>query len=252
MAPVKRKRRALETPSVPRLLVPRGAEFRPEWIDFQRGIRVGRLDPHQRITRILKAALESGFGEPFVTVRWGRGVYWQWIGWFPRANRLAKPLSSHVSFGCAKYFISMVREESAFKAGMQVERGFLQAPDEYPESELRDDWDWHRLLAQLKPHSQLERLLRRLVRRDGFRLFAGSWTAYREVTPRDFQGARQLRRMLTEAPPDDWCGFQLFYPLREEEVRSMTGMEVIEAILAVFSEVTPIMNRCMHIRLGPR
>jgi hypothetical protein len=26
--------------------------FQPEWLDFDRGIRVGNLEPHERITRI--------------------------------------------------------------------------------------------------------------------------------------------------------------------------------------------------------
>ena len=30
--------------------VPTGAAFRPEWIDFEHGIRVGNLEPHERIT----------------------------------------------------------------------------------------------------------------------------------------------------------------------------------------------------------
>ncbi|MBI3950356.1 MAG: hypothetical protein HY314_07875 [Acidobacteria bacterium] len=64
-----------------RLFVPPGTDVRTEYLDFDRGIRVGNLEPHERITRILKIALESGFGQSFVTVRWGRGVYWQWIGW---------------------------------------------------------------------------------------------------------------------------------------------------------------------------
>ena len=54
--------------------------FRPEFLDFERGIHVGNLEENQRITRILKLALEARYGQPFVTERWGRGVYWQWIG----------------------------------------------------------------------------------------------------------------------------------------------------------------------------
>jgi hypothetical protein len=33
--------------------------FRPEFLDFPRGIRVGNLEDHERITRILKLALEA-------------------------------------------------------------------------------------------------------------------------------------------------------------------------------------------------
>jgi hypothetical protein len=59
--------------------------FRPEYLDFERGIHVGNLEENQRITRILKLALEARYGQGFVTERWGRGVYWQWIGYLPRA-----------------------------------------------------------------------------------------------------------------------------------------------------------------------
>ena len=63
--------------------------FRPEFLDFRRGIRVGKLEDNQRITRILKVSVEERFGEPFVTERYGRGMYWMWIGLLPRSNRLA-------------------------------------------------------------------------------------------------------------------------------------------------------------------
>ena len=135
--------------------------FRPEFLDFRRGIRVGNLEDNERITRILKLALESRYGEPFVTERWGRGVYWQWIGYLSRANRTAKPISSHVSFGCSKFFLMVDTEEKVFKCGLQVERGYLKSPREYRNCELRSDWDWHRLLKALKPKSPVERELKR-------------------------------------------------------------------------------------------
>ena len=71
--------------------LPTGEAFRREWIDFERGIRVGNLEPHERITQILKFHLEQRYQTSFVMDRWGRGVYWQWICWLPRANREAKP-----------------------------------------------------------------------------------------------------------------------------------------------------------------
>ena len=33
--------------------------FRPEFLDFQRGIRVGNLEDHERITRLLKLEVEA-------------------------------------------------------------------------------------------------------------------------------------------------------------------------------------------------
>ena len=73
---------------------PTGEAFDAACIDFENGIRVGNLEPHERITRILKHRLETAHGVPFVTDRWGRGVFWQWICWIPRPNRAAKPISS--------------------------------------------------------------------------------------------------------------------------------------------------------------
>jgi len=227
--------------------------FRPEFLDFRRGIRVGNLEDHERITRILKLALEGRYGQPFVTERWGRGVYWQWIGYLPRANRAAKPLSSHVSFGCAKFFLSVDTDEQLFKCGMQVERGYVKAPRDYPECRLRSDWDWQRLLAALKPRSPLERELKRLVLREGFLLHGGSW----ELEPVLFSKANlpsmpQLRRRLQAAPKTHWAGLQVYYPMNEQDVKTSTGVDLVESMLAVFREVTPAMNLCMQIQLQDR
>ena len=233
------------------LLVPKAAiGFQPEFLDFRRGIRVGNLEDHERITRILKLALEARYQQPFVTERWGRGVFWQWIAYLPRANREAKPLSSHVSFGCSKFFIEVDTEDKLFKCGLQIERGYLRAPREYRECRLVSDWDWHRLLAALRPRSAMERELKRLICREGFMLHAGSW----EGGPAPFSKAdlppmRKLRKVLAGAPGGHWAGFQLYYPMPESDVRSTTGLDLVESMLAVFREVTPAMNLCMQIRL---
>ena len=34
--------------------LPTGEAFRSEWIDFEHGVRVGNLQPHERITQILR------------------------------------------------------------------------------------------------------------------------------------------------------------------------------------------------------
>ena len=231
-------------------LPPVAIGFRPEFLDFRRGIRVGNLEDNERVTRILKLALEARYGQPFVTERWGRGVYWQWIGYLPRANRSAKPLSSHVSFGCTKFFLSVDTEDQLFKCGMQVERGYVKAPREYPDCRLRPDWDWHRLLKALKPRSPLERELKRLVLREGFALRVGSW----ELEPVLFSKANlpsisRLRRCLQAAPQRHWAGMQVYYPMPEQDVKTSTGVDLIESMLAVFREVTPAMNVCMQIKL---
>jgi hypothetical protein len=40
--------------------------------------------------------------------------------------------------------------------------------------------------------------------------------------------------------------------MRESEVRSASGVDLVESMLAVFREVTPTMNLCMQIRLEER
>jgi len=225
--------------------------FKPEFLDFQRGIRVGNLQDNERITRILKLELQSRYRQDFVTERWGRGVFWQWIGYLPRANRSAKPISRNVSFGCSKFFIMVDTEERIFKCGMQVERGYLNAPREYAQCQLQSDWDWHRLVAALKPSSSMERELKRLVMREGFELHAGSWeTEAADITKSNFPGAGKIRRLLQSAQGNRWAGFQIYYPFSEDEVRSTAGLDLVESMLAVFNEVTPAMNLCMQIQLS--
>jgi len=223
--------------------------FRPEFLDFRRGIRVGNLEDNERITRILKLALEARYGEPFVTERWGRGVHWQWIGYLTRSNRAAKPLSSSVSFGCSKFFLMLDTDGKLFKCGMQVERGYIRAPREARECRLRDDWDWHRLLSALKLRSPMERGLRRLLLREGFRLQGGAWGEAGEYSKTNFPPMATLRRMLAQAPASDWAGFQVYYAMTEDEVRASTGLDLVESMLAIFTEVTPLMNLCSQTRL---
>jgi hypothetical protein len=227
-----------------------GVGFRPEFLDFERGIHVGNLQDNERITRILKLALEARYGQPFVTERWGRGVYWQWIGYLPRANRAAKPISATVSFGCSKFFLTVDTEERLFKCGMQVERGYVRAPSEYRSCQLRPDWDWHRMVAGLKPSGALERELERLVLREGFMLHAGGWEQPAYFSRAGYPGVRKVRQALEAASKSHWAGLQIFYPMRESEVRGATGLDLVESMLAVFREVTPAMNLCMQIHLA--
>jgi len=231
---------------IPRIAI----AFKPQYLDFQRGIRVGNLQDNERITRILKLELESRYGQDFVTERWGRGVFWQWIGYLPRENRKAKPISGRVSFGCSKFFIMVDTEDRVFKCGMQVERGYLTPSLEYSHCRLESDWDWHRLIAALKPSSPMERELKRLVIREGFKLYAGDWeTDAGEIGNSNFPGAAKIRRMLQSAPGSRWAGFQVYYPFTESDVTGATGLDLVESMLAVFGEVTPAMNLCMQIRL---
>jgi hypothetical protein len=232
--------------------IPRNAiAFRPEFLDFKRGIRVGNLEDNARITRLLKLELEYLYRQTFVTQRWGRGVYWHWIGFLPKANRLAKPISNSVNFGCAKFFVTLDVEDQLFKCGLQIERGFVKAPPEYGYCELRPDWDWQRLLQALKRRSPMEKEIHRLLLHEDFRIHAGDWEGESaDFMKSNLPDAVQLHNYLTAAPGDHWAGFQLYYPMRESEVKRTPGLDLIESMLAIFHEVTPAMNRCMQIELN--
>jgi len=225
--------------------------FRSEFLDFDRGIRVGNLEDYERITRLLKWGLEHRFQQPFVTERWGRGVFWQWIGFLPRANRAAKPISSHVSFGCSKYFAEVDTSAKLFKCGLQVERGYLTPHSKYPQCVLASDWDWNRLLDSLKRTGPMMDELDRLVMREGFHVHAGNWETESSIFSRSHPlSAGKLRKVLSSAAGNRWAGLQIYYAMRQREVQDSTGLDLIEAMLAVFDEVTPAMNLCMQIRLN--
>jgi hypothetical protein len=223
--------------------------FLPEYLDFQKGIHVGNLEENQRITRILKLALESRYQESFVTERFGRGVYWQWIGFLPRSNRDAKSVSSKVSFGCSKFYVTIDSDERLFKCGFSVERGMIRPPADFPKIGLKPDWDWHRLLRNLTPSSGMAGELKRLVQREGFRVEAGNWDRRLTIGNDKFPSMAVLKKALQSAPPAEWAGFQVYYPMPEKEVNSSTGVDLIESMMAIFEEVTPAMNLCMQIQL---
>jgi len=230
--------------------LPTGEAFRGEWIDFERGIRVGNIEPHERITQILKFFLEQRYQTAFVTDRWGRGVYWQWICWIPRANREAKPISNKVNFGCAKLFISADTDTKVFQSGLQIERGYAQGPEPYPGCLLKDDWDWHRLIKQSATGSELDGELQRLVKREGFVVEVGDWETNTVFAKKNFISARQIREAARKYPKrDKWAGFQLYYSMPEREVRASGGYELVKAIGGAVAGVVPAMNCCMQVPL---
>jgi hypothetical protein len=78
----------------------------------------------------------------------------------------------------------------------------------------------------------------------------GSWEAESgEFSRKNFPGVTRLRTLLAAAPANQWAGFQLFYPMTEAEVRASSGPDLVESMLAVFGEVTPLMNLTMQIEL---
>ena len=230
--------------------LPTGEAFRSEWIDFRNGLRIGNLEPHERITQILKFYLERRYGTQFITDRWGRGVYWRWICWLPRINKQAKPISSGVNFGCAKLFITIDMDAGIFKSGLQVEGGWAADPEPYPGVRLRDDWDWHRLVKQCWSGTALDRELQRLIKREGFVVEVGDWTTKARFDASNFRSGRQVRGALKRRSQREWIAFQLFYPMPAQEVQACTGFELVKAVSAVFDEVMPAMNTCMQVELA--
>ena len=84
-------------------------------------------------------------------------------------------------------------------------------------------------------------------------LHAGGWEEQPVYFSRaGYPGVRKVRQVLESAPKSRWAGFQIFYPMRESEVRGSTGLDLVESMLAVFREVTPAMNLCMQIQLAER
>ena len=223
-----------------------GNAFKAEFLDFQKGIRVGHLEPRARITQILKLSLQQRYGQDFIIDRWGRGVYWQWICFLPRANRRAKPISGGRNFSSAKFFIMVDREEGLFKTGLHVERGLIQAPDSQEDYRLRPDWDWHRLAQGLAPNGWWEREVRRLIEEDGFQVTLGSFRSGLQSFSGHLPPASDLREIIAQAPPDKWFVFQLHYPMTPEEVGSSEGPDLVAGMLAVFRELTPVMNLCLE------
>ena len=84
-------------------------------------------------------------------------------------------------------------------------------------------------------------------------LHGGSWETEPACFSRDnFPSMQKLRGLLGAAPAAHWAGFQLYYPMSEDDVRASTGLDLVESMLAVFREVTPVMNLCMRIQLTER
>ena len=228
-------------------LLPTGHAFRTQWINFDRGIRVGNLEPHERITQILKFNLSRRHQQPFTVDRWGRGEFWQWICWVPRADRDAKPLSSHVNFGCAKFYITVDRDDRVFQSGMQIERAPIRPIGDYPSQRLEEDWDWHVLMRNLRKGGALERELSRLVCEENLVIHVGSYDKMRVFDAARFKGAGPMRRACKAFDETQWGALQVLYPMPEDEVREIPGFELVGAVLAVFDQLAPAMNLCMGV-----
>jgi hypothetical protein len=223
--------------------VDRQGTFRSAYLDFDRGIRVGgHLAVEERLTQIIKSRLTARYGVRMLCDRWGRGMYWQWLCWVPEPNKRAKPLSAGHNFGSTKFYVTIDRAQRCFHAGMQVERAPKHPDAQWPLT-VETDWDWHVLLTALGA-AALPRHLHRLLR-EGFRLRVGAYTSPTEYDHSTWD-LTACRRTAQRFRANAWGGFQLFWPMSEQEVQATPGPELIEAILAVFAEVTPVMNLCMY------
>jgi hypothetical protein len=222
--------------------VERQGTFRRAYLDFDRGIRVGHLEVEERLTQIVKRRLEERYGVRMLCDRWGRGVYWQWLCWVPEPNKRAKPLSAGHNFGSTKFYVTIDRAQRCFHSGMQVERAPKHPDEKWPVT-VEKDWDWHVLLKALHEEAlpcHLSRLLR-----EGFRLRVGAYASHTEYDHHTWD-LSACRRKAQRFRASAWGGFQLFWPMPEQEVRATPGPDLIEAIMAVFAEVTPVMNLCMY------
>jgi len=222
--------------------------FRRGFLDFERGIRMGNLEPHERITQIVKHHLVSRHGRDFLIDKWGRGAYWQWICWVVRENRDAKPLSSGYNFGCAKFYVSLDREARQLEAGVQMERAPVGGRAASPaDVRAAEDWDFFRFVAGLRRGTPLAGELDRLVGREGFRAHVGGTArAERTLRGRRWGGVAALRRACRAIPDDAWGWVQVFWPTPERELDAMDGGEIVATVLAVFDELAPLMNRVMQ------
>ena len=230
------------------LPLPVAPAFKRQFLDFERGIRMGNLEPHERITQIVKYHLVQRHGQDFIIDKWGRGVYWQWICWIVRANRDSKPVSGGLSFSCAKFFISLDRDTRELQSGLQIERATARrARGPVDDVCVADDWDYWRLVKGLRKGTPLAAELERLVGREGFTAYVGGTHAGQEAfRGRRWGGVAAIRRACKAIPDDSWGWFQVYYPTAEKELDEMSGEEIVATVLAVFGEVTGVMNQVMQ------
>jgi hypothetical protein len=220
-------------------------DFRRTFLDFQRGIRMGNIEPNQRITQILKAYLEDRHGTRFITDRWGRGVYWRWICWLPVESRRAKPLSSKVNFGCAKFYVAINLEGQTFEAGLQIERAPMVPGVSWVHTQT--DWDVHTLVRGLKGRTKIAREIARLVRQEEFTVRSGPFMEQVTYTSATYRGPAPLARAMREMAVDQWGGFQLCCEFSRDEVQAMTGSEIVAAVGDIFDELVSLGNQVMTV-----
>ena len=73
----------------------------------------------------------------------------------------------------------------------------------------------------------------------------GSWEASRTFRGPRWGGPAAVRKACLAIPPEAWGWFQVVYPTPEKELKDMDGAEIVATVLAIFDEVTPLMNLVM-------
>lgn len=227
--------------------MPDGSAFRAEWVEAGRGIRVGHLRPEERLTQILKFRLREIFGQDFLVDRWGRGSVWSTVWFVPRPNRIAKGYPGAGHFSSAKFYVGTHAGADDVRAGFHIESGLGRSPD-HPEYERAPNWDWNRFLAALRGNDALDAELRRLVRRDGFRVSLGFFERD-ALAPETFQGSRTLLRAVRRMDRDAWIGVLVDYGWSDEEIQSTGGPGFVDAVVAVCLELAGVMNAALEIPL---
>ncbi len=224
-----------------------GSAFQTNWIDMDRGIRVGHLEEDERITWILKQRLKESFGERFLIDRWGRGVYWQYVWFVPEGNWRAKNIGGSGHFASAKYFISVDQDRRVFQAGLFLESGHQKDSD--PRFVRTRQWDWPRFTRRLARDTQFRLALSRLIRKDGFELAVGFGEDRVIFDSARFRGPGSILSEIRRRPAGGWTVVSLYYPMLEDELQRTRGPAVVDATMAVFNELLPIMNGCLKVGL---
>jgi hypothetical protein len=86
--------------------------FRPEFLDFRRGIRVGNLEDNERITRILKLALGPLREPSSRAIRWRTGIG----SYVTRSNRGEAAVVTR-QLRLLKFFLAVEPEQCLLVAG---------------------------------------------------------------------------------------------------------------------------------------
>lgn len=223
--------------------------FKNEFIDFKHGIRVGHLEKEQRITQILKEQLLKIFKEDFIIDHWGRGIFWPYIWFCPRANLKAKKFEGSGQFPSAKYFIGVDSERSLFLSGFYVESGYEKA--EEPRYQRNEDWDWNHFINRLKNEPSFQKELERLIVKEGFELAIGFEENLNVFNRKNFQGLQPIRDEIERRLREDWVVVQVYYPLSGKELKSMKGDDIVQSIIGIWIELVQLLNGCLDRCVSP-